>query len=148
MKTTFNYFRSLASVSLSFVCVNVLIFLALFFAQLDARAEGLMDSCVESAYYGQTFYAMAGCTPAMNPAVTEIAIKTTYDGLPGFESAQLYASLVAGGNVLTVTLTGFSGEQLPEDKLLGIITLNDGSSEKTFSVSTEGGAIIVVLDGM
>ncbi len=79
----------------------------------------------------------------MNPAVTEISIKTMYEGLRGFESAQLYASLVAGGNVLTVTLAGFSGQQLPADKLLGTITLNDGSTEKTFSVRTEGGVLIV-----
>ena len=143
MKTKCYYFQFIVTAFRTCLRLIALIFMVLMIAQVDARAEGLLDPCAESAWYGQTYYATLSFAPAMSTSTTEITIKTLFDGLPGFESAELVASLVGGGSVLNATLSGFSGQYLPDDAVLGIITLNDGSTERTFLVVSDGGVLIV-----
>lgn len=74
----------------------------------------------------------------------EVTVEPAFEGMGGFDNARLAAVITGSGGVLTVTLTGFTGNELPEGELLGTVFVTEGGNVRAFEVRVDGG--ITVLD--
>jgi hypothetical protein len=122
---------------------QVVLVLLLCFAQIDLRAAmAHTETSLPFVDCANTYYANASLTPPVS-AMATLAVTEMFEDIPGFANAKLSASIISGGATLLVTLAGHEGE-LPDNAVLGYVTVTDNGVARNFVVHTDGGTVVVL----
>ncbi len=92
-----------------------------------------------------TYTAQIALSPVAGTNAT-ISVSEFFGEITGFENAILSAEISNGGATLTAILSGVTTSELPENTVLGQIKLVDANGQRSFTVFTDGGNIIVSDD--
>lgn len=129
----------------SFLRIGFLLLMVLFGCITLAKASRPQPKL--AAYYGgaRTIVIQLD-TPVAAGSVC--GLEELFGGVAGFEGMSSSVSLNAGGQTLTFTLTGGSGNALPAHQDVALLHLSDPVSgvEQDFLVLTDGGGTIMALD--
>ncbi len=150
MKTNFfslpNSFNSLLRNIVSMVLLCLLLQVP---AEMSACNIGRQANCLgfEGADVTGSYYATVKLAAAASSTATLI-VDPQFAGLPGFENASLTASLSSNRVWLNVALTGFSGETLPSNTVIGYVTIVDVAGSQYFEVVADGGVIVLEMSDL
>jgi hypothetical protein len=134
LQATFRY--TLFGLAMAILCTSVAVASATDATSTTTTA--LWQFAMPTGNYTGT----ATLAPAAGSGAT-VTVVPTFEGLAGFEDARLIATITGSGNVLTVTLVDFAGNELPNGETLGMVYVTEAGVTRTFEVVVDGGLVVV-----